>query len=149
MWKKGIFPVHNRFLMTVEFLLDFHNTLTLGSSTIETIQKKMVLLGLCEDISESLEKNLLNHSKDIEMACIAVISLLISPQDMDAVQCLVCGNCPKIVNSGVYNVHRLTGICNISLIAKDRKSRSKRTVCITRGLKLNFKSAKNRVNIHI
>ena len=93
--------------MTVEFLLDFHNTLTLGSSTIETIKKKMVLLGLCEDISADLEKNLVNHARDIEIACIAVTALLISPQDLDSVQCLVCGNCPKIVNSGVYKVHRL------------------------------------------
>ena len=67
----------------------------------------MVLLGLCEDISEDLKKNLVNHAKDIEIACIAVTALLISPQDMDSVQCLVCGNCPKIVNSGVHNVHRI------------------------------------------
>ena len=33
------------------------------------------------------------------MACIAVISLLIPPEDMDHVTCMICGNCPKIVNS--------------------------------------------------
>ena len=99
MFKKGFFPIHNRFLISVDFLLDFYNTLTVGSSSIETIKKKLELLGLCEDISEHVEKNLVNHASDIEMACIAVISLLITPQDMDDVTCLVCGACPKIVNS--------------------------------------------------
>jgi hypothetical protein len=99
MYKKGIFPVHNRFLLTIDFLLDFRNTLVVGSSTIETIKQKILLLGLCEDISQHLQTNLVNHCKNIEMACIAVTSLLITPADMDYVMCLVCGNCPKIVNS--------------------------------------------------
>ena len=96
MFKRGLFPIHNRFLISVDFLLDYYNTLTVGSSSIETIKKKIKLLGLCEDISEHVEKNLVNHASDIEMACIAVTSLLITPQAMDDVTCLVCGACPKI-----------------------------------------------------
>ena len=41
----------------------------------------------------------MNHAIDIELACIAVISTLITPEDMDNVMCLICGACPKIVNS--------------------------------------------------
>ena len=99
MYKKGIFPIHNRFLITIDFLLDFYNTLAAGSGTIDTIKRKLKLLGLCEDISEHVDKNLVNHSLDIEMACIAVTSILITPQAMDEVVCLICGVCPKIVNS--------------------------------------------------
>lgn len=33
------------------------------------------------------------------MGCVAVLSLLITPSDLDHVLCLVCGNCPKIINS--------------------------------------------------
>ena len=99
MYKKGIFPIHNRFLVSIEFLLEFYNTLTSGSSSIDIIKKKLRLLGLCEDISEHVENNLVNHATDIEMACIAVLSVLITPDDMDDVTCLICGACPKIVNS--------------------------------------------------
>ena len=63
------------------------------------IKNKLSLLGQCEGIAEELQKNLQNHSKRIEKACIALISLLISPQDRDRVICLHCGICPKLVNS--------------------------------------------------
>ena len=99
MYKEGIFPVHNRFLLTIDFLLDFKNTLVQGSSCIEAIKQKLILLAMCEGISSQMELNLSNHCKSIEMACIAIISLLITPADMDHVICLVCGICPKIVNS--------------------------------------------------
>ena len=88
MYEKGIFPVHNRFLITMDFLLDFRNTLVMGSSTIETIKQKIILLGFCEGLSRNFESNLINHCKDIEMACVAVTSLLITPADMDHVICL-------------------------------------------------------------
>lgn len=80
--------MHNRFLLTIDFLLEFKSNLVIGSSTIETIKQKIILLGLCEGISSHLRANLSNHCKNIEMACIAVTSLLITPDDMDQVMCL-------------------------------------------------------------
>ena len=68
--------------------MDFANILTAGASTIEMTKRKLNLLGVCEDLSESLEANLINHCRDIEMACIGVFSLLITPLDMDNVICL-------------------------------------------------------------
>ena len=91
--------MHNRFLITLDFLLDFRNTLVMGTSTIEAIKQKIILLSLCEGISTQFQANLLNHCKDIEMACIGVTSLLITPEDLDLVVCLVCGVCPKVINS--------------------------------------------------
>ena len=70
-----------------------------GSSCIEAIKQKLILLAMCEGISCQMEVNLSNRCKNIEMACIAITSLLITPADMDHVICLVCGICPKIVNS--------------------------------------------------
>ena len=99
LYKMGIFPVHNRFLLTLDFLLDIKNTMVQGSSTIEAIKQKIRLISMCEGMPGQLETNLTNHCRDIEMACVAVISLLIGPADMDSVICLVCGACPKIINS--------------------------------------------------
>ena len=99
LYHHGLFPIHNRFLIAIDFLLDFRNTLLLGTSTIEAIKKKLMLLSLCEGISSHLEVNLINHCKDIEMACIGVTALLITPADLDRVICLICGVVPKIINS--------------------------------------------------
>ena len=91
--------MHHRFLVTFDFLMDFKNTFVQGSSCIEAIKQKLILLAMCEEISERIETNLSNHCKNIEMACIAIISLLVTPADMDHVICLICGVCPKVVNS--------------------------------------------------
>ena len=85
MYKKGIFPLHNRFLVTAEFLMEFYNTLSLNSSTIEAIKKKMYLLGLCEGISHLLDKNIQNLCNDLEGLCTAAIALLVTPTDLDHV----------------------------------------------------------------
>ena len=72
----------------------------MGSSTIETIKQKIILLGFCEGLSRNFESNLINHCKDIEMACIAVTSLLITPADMDHVICL--GKLSKFTQSKTW-----------------------------------------------
>ena len=99
LFKYGVFPIHNRFLLTLDFLLDVKNTLVQGSSAIEAIKQKICLLSMCEGLSGQLETNLSNRCKNIETACVAVLALLITPADMDRVTCLICGVCPKIVNS--------------------------------------------------
>ena len=99
MYEKGIFPLHHRFLVTAEFLLEFYNTLSLNSSTIEAIKKKLYLLGLCEGISHALDKNIVNMCSDLEGLCTAAVALLITPKDLDHVICMICGICPKIVNT--------------------------------------------------
>jgi hypothetical protein len=71
----------------------------MGSSSIEYLTQKMKLLGACEGISDNLETNLVNHSKNIGRVCVATLALIISPDDLDNVTCLLCGNCPKVVNS--------------------------------------------------
>ena len=99
MYNRGIFPLHNRFLVTAEFLLDFYNTLSLNSSTIEAIKKKLYLLGLCEGVSHLLNKNIVNLCNDLQGLCISTIALLITPADLDHVICMVCGVCPKAINT--------------------------------------------------
>ena len=120
MYTQGIFPLHNRFLLTVDFLLDFKNTLLQGSSCIEAINQKLVLLAMCEGISSQFESNLSNHCKNIEMACIAIISLLITPADMDHVICLICGVCPKIVNSDGNAKDSLRVTDNMKFVYEDK-----------------------------
>ena len=85
--------------MSADFLLDFYNTLVTGSSAVEYVKRKIELLGLCEGISDQLQANLQNQSLRIERACIAMLSLIISPGDLDSVTCMHCGICPKVVNS--------------------------------------------------
>ena len=95
MYQFGVFPIHNSFLITLDFLLDLNNSLVMGSSAIEYVKQKLRLLSDCEDISGTIETNLSNYSKDIGRACVA---LLITPDDLNRATCALCGNCPKIVN---------------------------------------------------
>ena len=91
--------MHNSFLLTADFLLDFLNNFVSGTSSIAFIKNKLSLLAECEGITDNLQKNLQNYAKRIERASIAIISMIISPEDMDRVICLHCGICPKHVNS--------------------------------------------------
>ena len=99
LYHRGLFPMHNSFLLTSDFLLDFLNTLVTGSSAVEFVKSKLVLLGKCEGISEQLQTNIQNHAKRIERASIAFLSVIISPGDLNSVICMHCGVCPKVVNS--------------------------------------------------
>lgn len=100
MYQFGMFPIHNSFLITLDFLLDLNNSLVMGSSAIEYVKQKLRLLSDCEAISGTIETNLSNYSKDIGRACVAVLALLITPDDLNKATCALCGNCPKIVNRG-------------------------------------------------
>ena len=90
--------MHNSFLVAVDFLVDFYNSLVSGSSSIDFVRQKIELLCECEGLSEAIEKNIENHSKNISRVCTAIIALLITPEDLDTVTCLLCGACPKVVN---------------------------------------------------
>ena len=85
--------------------MDYYNNLIGGSSSTDFVKHKIELIAKCEGLSCELEKNIENHCKNISQACIAVLALVIRPEDMDAVTCLYCGSCPKVVNrNGLYIV---------------------------------------------
>ena len=101
MYDRGLFNIHNKALISVDFLLDFDNMLDSGTGLIDSIKKRILLMGEREGIpSSSLKTNLSNICKDMENMCCAVLALLVTNTDMDAVTCLICGCCPKIINSG-------------------------------------------------
>ena len=84
--------------------MEFFNLLTSGNSSIEFIKQKLELLYICEDFPPDFKSNIDNHCKNISRTCIAVIALLIQPEDLNAVTCLFCVVCPKVVNrNGSYN----------------------------------------------
>ena len=87
--------------------MEFYISLVSGSSTTDFVSHKIELLCSCEGISELIEKNLENHSKNISRACIAVLAAIITPEDLDAVTCLYCGACPKVVNRKVHEIYAI------------------------------------------
>ena len=99
LYEFGLIPLHNTFLLTVDLVMDLYNALVMGSGSTEYLIRKMKLLGACEEISENLETNLVNYSKNIARVCVGTLSLIISPEDLNKATCLLCGNCPKVVNS--------------------------------------------------
>jgi hypothetical protein len=64
---------------------------------IECIKSKLKLMSMREGLSEGIDNQ--NNASMIERAAVAINSLLINGDDLDAVVCLVCGFCPKIVSS--------------------------------------------------
>ena len=77
LYSRGLFPVHNKFLLSYDFLLDLYNLLVTGSSLIENIEAKFLLLGKCNGYDEEvLKTNLSNNVKNIEKITIATISTL-------------------------------------------------------------------------
>lgn len=101
MHDKGLFNIHNKAIISVDFLYDFDSMLSSGSGLIESIQSRILLLGQREGIPiKDLKTNLSNLSKDIENMCCAVLAVMVTGVDLDAVTCLICGCCPKIINSG-------------------------------------------------
>ena len=104
MYNQGFFTIHNKAMISVDFLFDFDNMLGSGSGTIENIKKKILLMGQCEGLpTDDVKTNISNLCKDIEKMCVAILSLLITDLDLDAVSCLICACCPKIINSGKYH----------------------------------------------
>ena len=97
-YENGLLFLHNKFLITIETILDFINVLQTGGSFIEAIKKKISLLGQLEGLDkEVLDKDISNNALKLEKAAIAVMSLIVRDSDWDDVVCYICGKCPKIV----------------------------------------------------
>ena len=77
LYKKGLFPLHNKFIISYDLLMDVNNLLVTGSSLVENIEQKVILLGKCNGITEeTLKVNLSNNAKCIEKISIATIAAL-------------------------------------------------------------------------
>ena len=77
LYSKGLFPLHNKFLLSYDLLMDVNNLLVTGSSLVENITEKMMLLGKCDKVSEeAVRTNISNNAKNIERVCIALIAAL-------------------------------------------------------------------------
>ena len=84
-YENGIMFVHNKFMLTLEAILDLGQILSTGGGFVETVKQKLLLLGQLEGLDiENLERNL---------------------------NCYICGNCPKIVcTDGNTKVHTIATI---------------------------------------
>ena len=97
-YENGIIFLHNKFMVTIETILDLNQVLQTGGSFVEAIKKKLRLLGQLEGLSkEALETDLNSCALKLEKIVIAVMSLMVKGSDLDDVLCYICGNCPKIV----------------------------------------------------
>lgn len=97
-YENGLMFVHNKFVISIEAILDLNHELQTGGSFIEAVKKRMMLLGQLEGLDlEALERDLTNNVLKLEKTVIAVVSTLVRGSDLDEVVCLICGNCPKIV----------------------------------------------------
>ena len=77
MYSKGLFPLHNKFLLSYDLLMDVNNLLVTGSSLVENISEKMILLGKCDEVSEEAVRiNISNNAKNIEKVSIALLAAL-------------------------------------------------------------------------
>ena len=73
----GLLPVHNKLMLSYDFLIDMFNQLVTGSSLVENIKSKFLLLGMCHGYKkEDLTINLTNLAKNIEKIVIATVSHL-------------------------------------------------------------------------
>lgn len=80
LYSEGLLPVHNKFILSFDIIMDFYNLLVTGSSLIENIEAKFLLLGKCNGFEEdALRVNLSNHGKNIEKCVIAATSSLSEP----------------------------------------------------------------------
>lgn len=98
-YQLGLLFIHNKFVVTIEALLDILNSLKNDGSLIATIKDKLLLLGQLEGLSDELKKDLTNNSLKLEKVVIAVSSILVKGEDLDDVTCWLCGNCPKCVST--------------------------------------------------
>ena len=99
-YHNGLIFTHNKFLLTIEFILDTLDTLKTNGSLIQSIEDKLKLFGRLAGIEKDvIEKDITNNSVKLEKLVIAIGSILVTPDDHDNVTCLICGNCPKIVCS--------------------------------------------------
>ena len=101
LYEHGLISLHNKLMVSIDFILDLINVLKTGGAMIETIQHRIRLLGVASGLGvEEVEKDISNICIKLEKSAIAVASILIGVNDLDDVLCYICGNCPKIVSSG-------------------------------------------------
>ena len=99
-YENGLIFLHNKFLVTIEMIMDILNTMKQNGSLIESIRDKLLLLGQLEGLdAEVFQKDITNNSVRLEKLVIGVSSLLVTDEDIDDVICYYCGNCPKIVST--------------------------------------------------
>ena len=96
---KGLIFAHNKFLLTIEYILDILNCLKTNGCLIECIKDRLLLLAQVEGLTEIIKKDIQNTSVKLEKIVIAIASLLVKDEDLDSVQCWLCGNCPKFVST--------------------------------------------------
>ena len=99
-YQYGLIFVHNKFVVTIELVLDILNTMKQNGSLIESIKDKLLLLGQLEGLDpDTIQKDLTNNSVRLEKMVIGVSTLLVKEEDIDDVTCYICGNCPKSVST--------------------------------------------------
>ena len=77
LFAQGLIPLHNKFLLSYDLLFDLNNLNVTGSSLIDIIEAKYLLLGMCHgQKEENLKVNLSNNAKMIEKIVIATSSTL-------------------------------------------------------------------------
>ena len=103
LYDKGLISIHNKVMVSFDFLMDMINVLRTGGPLTETIQQRIRLLGVSCGIGiEEVETDLKNLAIKIEKSTVALACLLISVSDLDDVMCYICGAAPKNVSSGIY-----------------------------------------------
>ena len=101
-YENGIIFVHNKFAISVEFILDLSLLLQTGGGFIEAIKKKLLLLAQIEGFDRSVfEKDINSMALKLEKLTIAILALVLKGSDLDEVMCYLCGNCPKIVRKAI------------------------------------------------
>ena len=99
-YKNGIIFIHNKFVITIEFILDLSHILQTGGGFVEAIKKKWLLLGKVEGLDKKqIEMDINSNALKLEKIVIAVMTLMMKGSDLDAVTCLICGNSPKICST--------------------------------------------------
>ena len=77
-YENGILFVHNKFMLTIESILDFAQFLQTGAGFIEAAKRKIMLLGQVEGLdAEVLETNLNNTALNLEKITIATMSIIL------------------------------------------------------------------------
>ena len=77
LYQEGLLPIHNKYILSFDLIMDFHNLQVTGSSLVENIEEKFLLLGKCNGFEENnLRTNLSNHTKNIEKYVIAATASL-------------------------------------------------------------------------
>ena len=102
LYKNGVIFLHNKVMLSADFLMDLLNVLKAGSGMIETIQLRIRLLGNAAGIStEEISTDITALSIKLEKSAIAFGAIIIDERDLDDVTCYLCGACPKIVSTGM------------------------------------------------